>query len=332
MNAQPDGSRVVLLVRLIWALDEGRFDFEGLKERIGGESPPSTRTLRRYLAILAEAGFPWYYDRERRVYRFEETFALRRLDLSRGELQGLEALRGIANALGGNIGASLDRVTEKLARVAERPLAKHSNPAVVMRVSDAALDPERSATFDLLQRAQREHQSVRFGYVDKAGKRSRRHADPYGFVISQGRVYAIAFDRGRGALRVFALDGIDDAQIAPQRFVLPEDFDVAAFAGGSISGVMSAEKLTPVTVRFASVVARAAKADRVVRERTIVDGADGSVDITYEVADPREFVRWTLRWGAEAEILRPADVRAQARDVVASLAARYAENVTPHTT
>jgi predicted DNA-binding transcriptional regulator YafY len=318
-----DASRVVLLVRLISALDEGRFDFEGLKRRIGGERPPSTRTLRRYLAILGEAGFPWYYDRERGVYRFEEGFALRRLDLSGGELEGLEALRGIAASLGGNIGASLERVTEKLARVAERPAASRASPAVVMRVSDAALDAERSATFELLQRAQRERQSVRFGYVDKAGTASRRHVDPYGFVISQGRVYAIAFDRGRGALRVFALDGINQAQIAPQRFVLPSDFDVAAFAAGSISGVISAEKLTAVTVRFAPLIAGAAKADRVVSERSIADRADGGVDITYAVADPREFVRWTLRWGAEAEILNPPEVRAEARGVIAQLAERY---------
>jgi predicted DNA-binding transcriptional regulator YafY len=319
-----DASRVVLLVRLVSALDEGRFDFEGLKGRIGGDRPPSTRTLRRYLAILAEAGFPWFYDRERRVYRFEEGFALRRLDLSGGELEGLEALRGIATSLGGNIGASIGRVTEKLARVAERPAGSRAHPALVMRVSDAALDADRSAGFELLQRAQRERQSVRFAYVDKAGNRSRRHVDPYGFVISQGRVYAIAFDRGRGALRVFALDAIAEAQIAPGRFVLPADFDVAAFAAGSISGVMTAEKPTSVTVRFAPLVAGAAKADRVVRERSIVDLPDGGVEITYAVADPHEFVRWTLRWGAEAEISGPPEVRDEARAVIARLAERYA--------
>jgi predicted DNA-binding transcriptional regulator YafY len=321
-----DTPRVVLLVRLISALDEGRFDFEGLKRRIGGERLPSTRTLRRYLAILAEAGFPWYYDRESRTYRFEESFSLRRLDLSGGELQGLETLRGIATSLGGSIGASIDRVTEKLARVSERPTAAaRTSPAVVMRVSDAALDPERSATFELIQRAQRERQSLRFAYVDKSGKRSRRHADPYGFVISQGRVYTIAFDRARGAKRVFALDGIEQAQIAPQRFVLPPDFDVAAFASSSISGVMSAEQPTSVTVRFAPVIAGAAKADRVVRDRTIVECEDHSVEITYAVADVREFVRWTLRWGAEAEIIGPPEARAEARAIIARLTDRYAK-------
>jgi predicted DNA-binding transcriptional regulator YafY len=79
-----------------------------------------------------------------------------------------------------------------------------------------------------------------------------------------------------------------------------------------------------VTVRFAPLVAGAAKADRVVRERSIVDLPDGGVEITYAVADPHEFVRWTLRWGAEAEISGPPEVRDEARAVVARLAERYA--------
>lgn len=70
--------------------------------------------------------------------------------------------------------------------------------------------------------------------------------------------------------------------------------------------------------------ASAAKADRVVRDQTIADREDGAVDITYAVADQREFVRWALRWGTEAEILAPADVRAEVRDLIARLSERYA--------
>ncbi len=48
--------KVVLLVRLLSAIDEGRFTFEELKDQIAEEKPPSTRTLRRYLSVLADAG------------------------------------------------------------------------------------------------------------------------------------------------------------------------------------------------------------------------------------------------------------------------------------
>ena len=50
----PEGeSKVVLLVRLLNAIDRGRCTFEDLKDRIGESGKrPSTRSLRRYLAIL----------------------------------------------------------------------------------------------------------------------------------------------------------------------------------------------------------------------------------------------------------------------------------------
>jgi proteasome accessory factor B len=174
-----------------------------------------------------------------------------------------------------------------------------------------------------LQRAQLERQSVRFTYVDKRGARSKRHVDPYGFVVSGGRIYAVAHDRGRGAKRVFALDGISDVKIAPQRFTLPADFDIQAFAARSVSGIMHGDESTLVTVSYSAVVARAAIADRVVRERVVEERSDGSVVIIYTVSDAGEFVRWAMKWGAEAEILAPANVRSLAAKMAAEILARY---------
>ena len=316
--------KIALLLRLLAAIDEGRYGFEALKGRIDGERPPSTRTLRRYLATLAEAGFPWYFDRQSGTYRFERGYSLRRLELSGNELFGLLALKGIATSLGGKIGSSIDEVTEKLAFVAGRGTnAATARPAVRVQLPDAQLDPERSAVFELLQKAQHERQSVRFAYVDKAGRRSRRHVDPYGFVVSGGRVYAVVHDRGRGATRVFALDAVSDAQIAPQRFTMPDDFDLEAFAARSVSGIMHADASMLVTVRYSPVIARAARADRVVRERTIEEREDGSVEITYTIADADEFVRWAMKWGSEAEIVGPAAVRAAAASLARAILERY---------
>jgi len=316
--------KIALLLRLLAAIDEGRHSFEALKTRLDPEHPPSTRSLRRYLATLAEAGFPWHYDRESGAYVFDRGYSLRRLELSGNELFGLLALKGIATSLGGNIGASMGEVTEKLTRVADGSAARAAaKPSVRVQLADPQLDAERGAYFETLQKAQRDRQSVRFSYVDKAGKPSERHVDVYGFVVSGGRVYAVAHDRGRGARRVFALDNVSDVKIAPQRYSLPDDFDIEAFAAASVSGIMNSGALTRVTVRYSAVVAKAARADRVVRDRTIRESPEGGVEIEYAVADPAEFVRWSLKWGAEAEIVAPAAVRAAAGALAEEIAARY---------
>ncbi len=324
MSAAAKTPKIALLLRLLTAIDEGKHSLEALKARLDPESPPSTRSIRRYLATLAEAGFPWYYDRDSGTYRFDDGYSLRRLELSGNELFGLLALKGIATSLGGNIGASMGEVTEKLTRVAGGAASQAATKTSVrVHLADPQLDPERSKYFELLQKAQRDRQSVRFAYVDKAGTPSERHVDVYGFVVSGGRVYVVAHDRGRGARRVFALDNIAGVRIAPQRFSLPDDFDIEAFAAASVSGIMSSGDLTRVTVRYYAVVAGAARADRVVRDRTIRELPDGAIEIDYAVADPSEFVRWSMKWGAEAEIVAPREVRAAAASLAHEIAARY---------
>src|SRR5271165_3905260 len=107
-------SKVALLVRLLALLDEGVWGFEDLKLKLDDEHPPSTRTLRRYLATLGEAGFPWRYDRVTGKYRFQDGYRLRRIELSNDELTGLLALREIASSLGGDLSETIDDLTRKV--------------------------------------------------------------------------------------------------------------------------------------------------------------------------------------------------------------------------
>src|SRR5258708_1471510 len=93
--------KIVLLVRLLNAIDEGHYSFDELREKIADPDArdlvriPSTRSLRRYLTILEEAGFPWYFDRSRNIYQFADGYSLKRLELSSSELFGLVALRSL---------------------------------------------------------------------------------------------------------------------------------------------------------------------------------------------------------------------------------------------
>jgi predicted DNA-binding transcriptional regulator YafY len=308
------------------AIDEGRFSFEQLKDRISeGEHRPSTRSLRRYLAVLADAGFPWYFDRATNTYRFSDGYSLKRLELSSSELFGLVALRAISASLGGAIGTYVDEVTAKIvgssgSGAKERMQAP---PNVAFRLSEINLDEQGERVFGLLSSAERSSRSVSFTYQDKEGNRSKRVADPYGFIVNGGRVYCVAFDRDRRDKRVFAVDNISELSVLAQTYTKPTNFSIEDFASSSISGVLHSNATTEVRVRFASRVAKAAIAARVVAERAIDRRSDGSVEIAYNVADVDELARWVLGWGAQAEVIAPESVRVRVRMLIAEIAAKY---------
>jgi predicted DNA-binding transcriptional regulator YafY len=325
---RPNEPKIVLLVRLLNAIDEGRFSFEDLKDRIAeGERRPSTRSLRRYLAVLAEAGFPWYFDRTSNTYRFSDGYSLKRLELSSSELFGLVALRSIGATLGGTIGAYVDEVTAKVvgstgSGVKERLQTPSS---VAFRLSEIRLDQEGERIFGLVSSAERSSRSVRFTYQDKEGVRSKRLADPYGFIVNSGRVYCVAYDHDRHDKRVFAIDSMSELTVTAMTFVKPATFNVEEFAASSISGVLHSDATTEVRVRFAPRVAKAAIAARVVAGRAIAQDGDGSVDITYDVADVEELARWVLSWGAQAEIVAPPQARERIERLSAEIAEIYAQ-------
>ena len=326
MSVGEGESKVVLLVRLLNAIDQGQHSFEDLKDRIAESGKrPSTRTLRRYLSVLSEAGFPWYFDRAANVYRFAGGYSLKRLDLNSGELFGLVALRSLGASIGGTIGASIDEVAEKLAGSSGRNARARLEAAspIAFRLSEIRLDERGERAFALLSSAERNSRSVRFAYLDKEGKPSTRTVDPYGFILSAGRVYCVAYDHTRRDMRTFALDSVGDPHALPRTFVRPAGFNVEEYAASSISGVLHAEETTEVRVRFASRVAKAAAAARIVAEREVEQCPDGSVAIAYRVADVDELIRWVLGWGTQAEVVAPATARARIAELSAAISAKY---------
>lgn len=316
-----------MLVRLLNAIDEARFSFEDLKDRIAdGDHRPSTRSLRRYLAILADAGFPWYFDRGSNTYRFAGGYSLKRLELNNSELFGLVALRAISSSLGGAIGTYVDDVTAKLLGSSGKGAKERveARPAVAFRLSEIRLDDRGEKAFEILSAAERSTRSVTFTYRDKEGHRSERTVDPYGFIVSAGRVYCVAYDPQKHDKRVFAVDNVSDPVMLARTFVKPATFNVEEFAATSISGVLHGDASVAVQVRFAARVSKAAVAARAVPERAVEHLADGSVEIAYMVSDADELVRWVLGWGDQAEVIAPPEVRDRARELIEQIASKYA--------
>jgi len=317
-------AKSVLLVRLLGALDEGRHSFDGLRERIAQGGPlPSHRSLRRYLSILADANFPWFYDRARGVYRFVDGYSLRALKLDRAEIFGLVALRSLAKSLGGSVGAAVDTLARRVVASGDGQSAEPSFLPIGMPLPRAELDERAENVRETLAAAERDRRVVSIEYVDRNGKKSRRDIEPYGLILGGGRYYCVGFDRMRRARRTFALDGIESARLSARTYQRPAEFDLEKWMSSSISGLMTGEAAHEVVVRFDPRIAKAAVAASSRLDREVIEAENGAVDLRLRVADLDELLRWVLGWGSEARLVGPPNAVLGMRRLLAKIARQY---------
>lgn len=148
--------------------------------------------------------------------------------------------------------------------------------------------------------------SVTFRY-----REVERRVDPWGVLLQTGFWYLVGHDHERDARRTFRIDRIDgrvalgDEVTAPR----PDDFDPATAVPGD-------PKLIGVTgdVSHAQVRIAPQRAGGVVRElgddRVVARGDDGSVVVEVPCANLPAFRSWVLGFLDDAEVLGPAEVRA----------------------
>ena len=204
------------------------------------------------------------------TYQFAEGYSLRRLNLSQRELLGLVTLKRLGSSLGGTLSAYIEETTSKLLQSSDQRSAERD--AVVVAGDSAGVGgarAERRAQLrDAAERRARSSASCASTTPTRTARQDRqRRVDPYGFIVSNGRIYLVAYDHARTDMRVFAIDNIDAIAVLPQTFERPADFNLEAYGAHSVSGVWQSSDLTDVTVRFSPVVAKAAAAASVARDR-----------------------------------------------------------------
>lgn len=143
-----------------------------------------------------------------------------------------------------------------------------------------------------------------------------RVVHPYKLAFAEGAWYLIAHCESVEDVRVFRLDRIldgEDVDGASDAFDVPDDFDLEDWvaAGGRI---YYAEDDVEVAVRYSSNVARWIAE----RERfELLD--DGGILVRHRVADPQWLVRHVLRYGPDAEVMQPEELRSLVWKAVAAL-------------
>lgn len=145
-----------------------------------------------------------------------------------------------------------------------------------------------------------------------------RRIDPYALVYGRGAWYVLAHDEARGAVRAFRMDRILDATVTEETFEPPPGFDASEYLGEDGTPYRPVD-VEHALVRYAPGVARWV-AEALAREPE----ADGTLVVLHDVADPRWVVRHVLRYGGDAELVEPAELRERVARAATRLAERAA--------
>ena len=180
--------------------------------------------------------------------------------------------------------------------------------------AEGAPEPEL-AMLGVLQRAFEQRLVLHLHYQrPDESQSSGRRVRPYALVRADAHVYLVAHCERAEALRVFRLDRVTGATITAEGYEVPVDFSVAQVLQSG--GVFKKDDGTDDTlvVRYSPQVARW------IAERTGQPVApDGSIEVSYPLADEAWAVRHVMQYGPDAVVVSPASIRAQVINVIDAL-------------
>ena len=293
-------------------------------DQLARETGVTTRTIRRDLEALQEAGFPLFDElHDGKKYWTLEQKAFRRLDdtaFTLAELTALYFSRTLVECLSGtpferDVRSAFDKLAGALT-----PAMRHfldRMPLVMQAKADPGAQSVAPRTKEIAQlvEATLHQRRLSMRYHSFSSNREKSYVlEPYRLVFAQNGLYVIGLVPEYGELRTFAVDRIAQVSLTEERFEpleLPDD--AFAHSLGINQGTPERIELT-----FAPRIAR------YVRERVwhpsqqATDLPDGSLALTLDVCNDWALKSWVLGFGGLVTVVSPATL---ASEIVAELEA-----------
>lgn len=152
----------------------------------------------------------------------------------------------------------------------------------------------------------------------------RRVIAPYVLdTTGQGRLYVIGVDDLSREVRIYNVARITRAEVVPDEpFRRPTHFDLGMYIDAA-NEMNERNYEGTVVLRFKPEVAASVNEQKWRNGQKFLNPADGSAIFVAEVMDWHEMEQWVRSWGAQVEVLAPADFRRTIADEFRQAAGLY---------
>lgn len=266
-----------------------------------------------------------------------ENFYLDEIEFSADELAALSTALLLLTDGGFAYAEPLRLALQQVAWGHPNPLNEGERAPVEMAMTASAGGRDLSQRLSKIETAISRRKTVEFTYYTmERGETEKRKVDPYHLVFRGGQFYLIGYSHEREAVRVFRLSRIQGkvgyASKAEHDFSPPEDFDRRDYGSRADWQLGESQGTAKIFIRerIAWLIERDYGSYGTLRDAKKSDGAPGKGRVfETEYASHRELIAWVLRWRANARVLAPDDLRAEAEERVSLLRDRHENGFKP---
>ncbi len=289
----------------------------------------SLRTIYRDIDALSSAGIPVYSERG-------SDGGYRLLDGYRTQLNGLSAKEAEALFMTGLSGPAADLGLGTVMAAAQNKLLSAMPPQVRAGAEQMRARFHLDAPAWFAQAEQPKHlpfvadavwaqRLIRIRYQSWKAKKNRI-VEPLGLVLKGGAWYLVG--RVDGDARTYRISRILDLAVLDQRFDRPKVFDLAAYWQASTQRLEAELHQNVATIRLSrwGVKMLEALTSPYVRAATRISpevDADGRRTAVMPVGSIRQACVDLLKFGVDAEVLEPPELRAKMAEVAAGMSTIY---------
>ncbi len=288
----------------------------------------STATLKRDIRDLRdEHGYPIKFDRDRGGYFLESDSSdgeLPGLWLNQGEILALVTIQHMLDQLEpGLLGDKLKPFRERLNKLMEKSGLSSQDVSQRIRIVHAGKRTVTTKQFQAVAAATMARKRLKIKHFKRQdGSTLEREVSPQRLVHYRDNWYLDAWCHVRDGLRSFSVDAIAELQVleAEAKEVTARSIDETFGVG---YGIFGGTPKAVAALKFTRERARWVAKETWHPQQESHTEPDGSYILSVPYSDDREIVGDIMRFGADVQVLEPAELRAKVQRELLEAVGRY---------